>query len=244
MMYVQAFGAIGLIVTMPFYGAEFAWRDVLIGASGGWIGVMGLALLYRGLARGPMAVVAPLTALTAAVVPVAWDVAKGNRPSAVTWIGIVVGLVAIVVISSERDHSTTPVSVRVVAEALAAGACFGLYFSIISEAAEDSAPWPIVGSRVVTVVGLVTLVLVRRIPVQQVERRWIMFFGGLCDTGANVTFLFALEHGSLAAVAVMSSLYPAATVLCARVVLHEKLDRIKIAGLVIALVAVGLIAGG
>ena len=76
------------------------------------------------------------------------------------------------------------------------------------------------------------------------HNRLVMVAGGLCDTFANVTFLFALEYGSLAPVAVLSSLYPAATVLWARLLLGEKLDRRRIIGLAAALVAVGLIAGG
>ncbi len=244
LLIVQTTGMTGLAITMPLYGADFVWRDVGIGAAGGLVGLVGLALLYRGLARGPMSVVAPLTALTSALVPVLWGLVDGDRPGVVTSIGIAIGLIAIVVVSMERDRSDTPVTARVVVEALLAGASFGSFFSLLSETAEDGAPWPILGARVVSVSLLITVVLVRRVPVKVEHNRLVMVAGGLCDTFANVTFLFALEYGSLAPVAVLSSLYPAATVLWARLLLGEKLDRRRIIGLAAALVAVGLIAGG
>ena len=244
LLIVQTTGMTGLAITMPLYGADFVWRDVGIGAAGGLVGLVGLALLYRGLARGPMSVVAPLTALTSALVPVLWGLVDGDRPGVVTSIGIAIGLIAIVVVSMERDRSDTPVTARVVVEALLAGASFGSFFSLLRETAEDGAPWPILGARVVSVSLLITVVLVRRVPVKVEHNRLVMVAGGLCDTFANVTFLFALEYGSLAPVAVLSSLYPAATVLWARLLLGEKLDRRRIIGLAAALVAVGLIAGG
>lgn len=241
---VQASGLVGLTATMPLYGAVFGWRDLLIGAGAGLIGLAGLALLYRGLASGPMAIVAPLTALTTAVVPVIWDLVQGSRPGVVTTAGMVIGLIAIAIVSMEKDGSATAVSARVVLESLLAGTGFGLFFSVVSETSADAAPWPILGSRIVSVTALLALVLLRRIPVQLPHDRGVMIASGICDTGANVTFLFALGYGSLAPVAVLSSLYPAATVVWARAVLGERLDRRKLAGLFIALVAVGLIAGG
>lgn len=244
LFHVQVFGGLGLAVTMPLYGAVFYWRDVLIGVSAGWIGLIGLGLLYRGLARGPMAVVAPLTALTSALVPVAWDLASGSRPGTLTGIGMLVGLVAVVVVSSATDDDEAPVTFQVVAEALLAGCGFGFFFAALSETSDDGAPWPVLGSRVATVTIMIAILLIRRIDVSQAADRGLMFLGGLCDTGANVVFLFALRHGSLAPVAVLASLYPAATVLWARVILHERLDARKIAGLATALLAVALIAGG
>ena len=244
LFYVQVFGGLALAVTMPLYGATFAWRDVLIGVTAGWIGLLALGLLYRGLARGPMAVVAPLTALTSAVVPVVWDLAGGTRPSGLTGIGMVVGLIAIAIVSSESNDESTPVTVQVVVEALLAGCGFGLFFAALSETSDDAAPWPVLGSRISTITIMAVILVARKIDVGQVTDRGLLFVGGLCDTGANVVFLFALRHGSLAAVAVLSSLYPAATVVWARLVLKERLDGRKILGLATALAAVGLIAGG
>jgi drug/metabolite transporter (DMT)-like permease len=240
----QTVGMIGLAVTLPLFGAVFAWRDLGIGAGAGLIGLAGLALLYRGLAKGPMAVVAPLTAITAAVVPVGWDLVDGARPSTATSIGMVTGLVAIAVVSIELDSTRPSVSASTVFEALAAGFGFGLFFVLISRTSPESAPWPVMGSRVVSVALLGLVVAARRLPLTHRRDRRVMVGSGLCDTGANITFLLALEYGSLAPVAVLSSLYPAATVIWARVVLGERIDRQRTIGLCAAVASVALIAGG
>jgi drug/metabolite transporter (DMT)-like permease len=251
LLVVQGTGGLALAATITLYGATFSWSDVAIGAAAGLFGLLGLALLYRGLATGPMAVVAPLTALTAAIVPVLWDLAKGGRPSTITAIGMVVGLASILVVSmggseagEDGARSSAPVTVTVVSAALLSGVGFGMFFSVLSETGDDAAPWPILGARVVSVSFLLLLAFVRRVPIRVPHDRGVMMASGVCDTGANVTFLFALRYGALAPVAVLSSLYPAVTVVWARLVLGEQLDRRKLIGLAASLVAVGLIAGG
>ena len=241
---VQTAGLVGLTVTMPLYDAAFGWSDLVVGGVAGLAGLAGLTLLYRSLAAGPMAVVAPLTALTSAIVPVLWDTVGGGRPSALTGIGMLVGLAAIGTVSVESADKHTPVKLSVISESLMAGTAFGLFFAILSETGEESAPWPILGARLVSVALLLAVALGRRVPIRPAHDRRVMIAGGLCDTGANVTFLFALKYGALAPVAVLSSLYPAATVVWARVLLGETLDRRKIIGLATALLAVALIAGG
>jgi drug/metabolite transporter (DMT)-like permease len=242
---VQLIGAIGLGLAMPFFGAEFAWRDMLIGATAGAAGLMGLVLLYRGLARGPMAVVAPLTALMSAVVPAGWSIINGERPSLVLSIGLLLGLASIAMISKEPRLTTDrQITGEVVGEAIAAGVGFGLFLVIMSETAEAAAPWPVFAARVFAVLTLAIAALLTKTSVVPSEAYATIVASGVFDTAANVLFLFALEHGSLAPVAVLSSLYPVMTVILARMVLQERLDRPKLIGLGLALIAVGMIAGG
>ncbi|MFT5530019.1 MAG: drug/metabolite transporter (DMT)-like permease [Candidatus Poriferisodalaceae bacterium] len=242
---VQLIGAIGLGLAMPFFGAEFAWRDMLIGATAGAAGLMGLVLLYRGLARGPMAVVAPLTALMSAVVPAGWSIINSERPSLVLSIGLLLGLASIAMISKEPRLTTDrQITGEVVGEAIAAGVGFGLFLVIMSETAEAAAPWPVFAARVFAVLTLAIAALLTKTSVVPSEAYATIVASGVFDTAANVLFLFALEHGSLAPVAVLSSLYPVMTVILARMVLQERLDRPKLIGLGLALIAVGMIAGG
>jgi len=254
---VQVVGVVGLALTMPFFGAVFSWRDLLIGASAGGAGLLGLMLLYRGLARGPMAVVAPLSALMSATVPVAWGLANGERPGWIVASGLVLGLTSIVVISREPRRATDrQITLEVVGGAIAAGVGFGLFLVIMSETAEASAPWPVFGARAFAVAAALIVVAATGLHVGpdsvdgsklsplRTGDRLVIVMAGICDTAANVFFLYALERGSLAPVAVLSSLYPVMTVILARIVFDEKLDRPKFIGLALALLAVGLIAGG
>jgi drug/metabolite transporter (DMT)-like permease len=240
----QIIGLGSLLAVVWFFNATFRWTDAGYGAIGGLAGLAGIVLLYRGLARGPMAVVAPITALVSAALPVGWDVIGGNRPGVVQGLGLLLGLAAIVVMSSgSSDMQSAPVTTRVITEALLAGAGFGGFFILLDYTADNSAPWPIVSARVAAVMSIVIVSLIRsNAPRIQVDR--IVVGAGLCDTAANVTYLLALEHGSLATVAVLGSLYPVGTVLLARTVLRERLTSTQLAGLGVTLLAVVLIAGG
>ncbi len=253
LMVVQGVGLVGLlIVIIPFgdaIGAAFALRDVTIGLVGGLAGVAGLGLLYRGLATGPMGVVAPLTAVTSVVVPVGWDLLGGTRPGPMTVVGMIGATVAVVLISSEPStDDAPPVGVRVIGEALAAGCGFGVFFILFSATDPGSAPWPVIGARFGGLCALLCAAAVVRAldrgPTRPRGGWGTMVAGGLCDTGANVTFLLALSHGTLSVVAVLSSLYPAATVLLARLVLSERFTRQRLTGLVVAGIAVVLISAG
>ena len=224
---------------------EFLLDDLAWGALAGIAGFIGLALLYRGLARGPMGVVAPLTAITSAAVPAGWGLLIDNESLAGTaWIGVVVALVAIG-LASASPIEQSPISLAAILEALLAGVGFGLMFVGLDQTVEASAPWPVVGGRLMTVSAMaVFFFIVKRespLPPVSADIR-LPAIAGLVDTFSNALFLYATLEGDLAIVAVLSSLYPIATVILARLVLGERLTRLQQSGFVAAMVATTLIA--
>lgn len=239
-------GLVGVGVLAPFLADSFTWDDLAIGVVAGAIGGVGIALLYRGLAVGPMAVVAPLTAITSAAVPAAWGVIDGDSLTRWAWIGVIAALIAITLISIPSEIESSPVKTSVVLQSLASGACFGTMFILFDATTDATAPWPVVGARLITSGVLLTFVFVwRRDGLATVRPTLgIIVLTGLFDTGSNAIFLYATTLGDLTIVAVLSSLYPASTVVLARFVLHERISRLQLSGLLTALVATALIAAG
>ena len=239
-------GLIGVAILTPFLADAFTWTDFGLGMAGGALGGIGVSLLYRGLAVGPMAVVAPLTAITSAAVPAIWGVAGGETLTAIAWIGVAVAVVAIGLSSMPNERDDAPVTARVIGESLLAGACFGSMFIVFDATAEATAPWPVVGARVLTSGLLLSYILTQARNGLATARPALgtIVLTGLFDTGSNMLFLFATKMGDLSVVAVLSSLYPAITVVLARLVLDEKMSRTQLAGLVGAITASVLIALG
>ncbi len=238
---------IGLVLVLalaPSMAEQFDGGDFVAGMFGGLSGLVGIMLLYRGLSTGPMAVVAPIAAVTNAAVPAMWGVAFGERLTTMHLVGVVLGLVAIVLVSRPPE-AAGPVTVRLLVESMLSGVGFAGFFIVLDGTDLASAPWPIVGGRLTTVIVLVAVLIVvprTRGPVRDV-RRFILVCG-LCDSGANVMMLEALGRGMLSLAAVLTSLYPAVTVLLARTVLKEPISRGQVVGLAGSLGAIALIVTG
>ena len=239
-------GLIGVFVATVLIDNTFIASEFALGALGGAFGGIGVGLLYRGLSRGPMSVVAPLTAVTSAAVPALWGIFTGERFSTIGWAGLALAFVAIWLTSTSSDDTQAPITVQVVAEALLAGAGFGTLFIVLDTTEDVGAPWPIVGARLLTSTLLITWLLSQRQPVFAKDRTGfgLVALTGIFDTGSNVLFLYALQVADLTVVSVLSSLYPIATVLLARTVLDERMNRWQLIGFVIALTATAMIAVG
>jgi drug/metabolite transporter (DMT)-like permease len=223
--------------------------DLVLGAAASSVGVIGVGLLYLGLARGPMGVVAPITAVGSAVVPVAWGLLSGERPAVLALAGVGLALVAVVLVARTTDEETVPATARIARStlvvAVAAGLAFGMVFVLLSHTGDDSGFWPLLSGRLASTTALlVVLAVLRRPLVPGGDTRPIVVLAGVFDVGANALFLLASREGLLSLVSVLSSLYPAITVVLARVVLHERLLRHQLAGLALALLGVALIASG
>jgi len=242
----HAVGLVGVTAVALLLADEFSWQAYGLGAAGGVFGGIGVSFLYRRLAVGPMAVVAPITAITSAAVPAIWAALTGDSLSFLAWVGVVVALVAIGLVSSSNDGDTSDISLSVVAESLVAGAGFGAFFIFLDATDAVNAPWPVVGARSVTTFGIIALILVtrRELVPRAKGAGWMIALTGILDTASNVIFLYAANRGSLTIVAVLSSLYPISTVVLARLVLSERMTRVQLAGFVTALVATALIAAG
>ena len=240
----------GLAVLAPFLllgSSHPDPRSMAWGAAAGVAGGLGLVLFYRSLATGTMSVVAPLTAVTAAAVPVLGGIALGEQPSALVFVGVVAALVAVVMVSAEggrlprlRQSLSDPAT----AGALISGAAFGLFFVLISRSESTSGLWPLLGARVASIALLLALALAVR-PPRAPRSSWpVILAAGIGDTLANALFLVASRYGMLTVTGVLIALYPASTVLLAQTVLHERISRLQLGGLAAAAVSVALIAAG
>jgi len=238
----------GLILLLPFAPltgsptpSALAW-----GVGGGLAGAAAVSLLYAGLAIGPMNVVAPLTAVAAAGVPVAIGVALGERPALLAWLGIALGVPAVALIASTPGASPIRgAGGRGVVLALFAGIGFGVFFVLLERADPESGAWPLVAARAA---GTVLAVLLAGRQLARVRRDRRALLGavvvGLFDTTANVLFLLAVREGLLSVVSVLVALYPASTVALAVLVYRERMSGPQRVGLAVAAGAVALITAG
>ncbi|NNC80323.1 MAG: DMT family transporter [Acidimicrobiales bacterium] len=239
-------GLIGVFLASVLIDNTFTLADFTIGMAAGAFGALGVGLLYHGLARGPMSIVAPITAVTSAAVPATWGVVSGDRFGLLGWIGVAIAFVAIWLTAVAKDDSGAEVNVQVVVEALLAGVGFGVFFILLDFTDGDSAPWPIVGARLLSATLIVGWLLANRrqlVPTDQTSRSLVVLTG-IFDTGSNVLFLYALRVGDLTTVSVLTALYPISTIVLARLVLHERMSRPQLFGAGLAMMATAFIAIG
>jgi drug/metabolite transporter (DMT)-like permease len=282
-------------IPSPLDPASAAW-----GLVAGLAGTVGLFLFYGALARGPMSVVAPVSALVSAVLPVGVGVLRGDRLSAAVTAGVILCMVAIVLVSVEPDGqravpidepideptdtgagrgvaASAPASAgdgaaetgatetelahdswtRVADRlrqgpvlAVAAGACFGIFFVLLREAGQSGTVWPLATAKLAglgVVLAALPLIGARLEPWSALRERttaWIALGAGVLDSGANALYLLATRAGMLSLAAVLTALYPAITVLLARVIFSEHLRLVQRIGLVVAALGVALVTVG
>lgn len=223
-------------------------RDVWWGAAAGMGGMGGLAFLYRGLSRGYVSIVSPLAAVTGAAVPVFFGLLSGEAIGPVAGIGITVSLPAIALMSWNRTGAVTRRDVRRVRASWldggVSGVMFGFFFIAISMPGEASGLWPLAAARVTSItvmwVGAALAGRSRRIT----GGHALVAAAGILDMGANIAFVLALRQGLLAIVTVITSAYPAQTVLLSRLVLGERIGVIRAAGIALALLGIALMSLG
>ncbi|WBB85919.1 EamA family transporter [Micromonospora sp. WMMC264] len=215
--------------------------DLGWGLLAGVAGAGGVMLLYRALATGVMAVVAPVTAITAAIVPIVAGLLLADSPGAVALGGAGLAVVAIALVSLGERGAARRVSGRVLAMALAAGLLFGVFFALLGQADESAGMWPVLAVRVSSVAF--GLALAARTGTRLRLGRRVLGWAaaaGLLDSAANALFLAAAGRGHLSVVAAVASLYPASTVLLALAVDRERLRPVQLAGLGFAAAALVL----
>lgn len=243
---------LAVLVASTQYGLEVPARAVAIGALGGCAGVIALAAFYRALAIGPMAVVPPIAA-AGVVVPVVVGLATGDPPTRLTYLGIVVAVVGVVLASLGTGPADAAGSVRRIVPTtlvlcLVAACGFACIFVALDIAAGNSAARAVVATAGVRVGSFATLLVAilatRSRPWAGVSPATALGFAaiGVLDTGANLLFALATALGELEVVSVLGSLYPAVTSALAHVVLKERLGRIQLVGVVLALAGVGVLA--
>ncbi len=234
---------LGLVVAVRGQGPNDA-DAIVLGLAAGLIGAGGLSALYRALAIGRMSVVAPTAALSGTV-PVAWGLLSGERPSAIQLVGVGVAIAGIVLAARTPDHGGERSS-RGLGLALIAAITLGAFVILLDGAGRSDPAWGslMVRTGAISVLGVAFLVRRPSLRMRAPDAGRLGLLG-LLDNGANLAFASAADAGGLLALtSVLGSLYPVATVVLARSVLHERLARLQTVGVAAALGGVVLIAAG
>jgi drug/metabolite transporter (DMT)-like permease len=239
----------GAALVCAFVSGRVAGHDVAFGALAGSLNIIGIGLLYQGLAVGRMGVVAPLTAVVSSMVPVVWGVANGERPSAIVVVGVLCALVAAALISRAPEGDASAARRSTVAWAVGAGFCLGTSLVLYAQTSSKSGLWPVLTARAaaLVLVAIALLVVAARtsaLPIPAGTERRLAAGAGVLDVTASALLLLAVRRGLLVVVAPLAALAPAATVILARVVLHEHLHPIQRVGLLLALFGIVLIVAG
>lgn len=243
LLYSYPVGAVLMTAMLPFFGGHLSGHVVVFGVCGGLAGLVGVVLMYHLMIDAPMNVISPVTAVLTAIVPVVFGIGIGERPALAAWFGIVVGIVAVLLVSRTTDeHPHGRIAARVLLLAVLSGMGFGFYFIFLARAGHDSGLWPLVVSRIASAVAIVPLALRFRAFDRVVGRTLgIVVVAGACDALANMFFLLSSRAGLLSLASLLTALYPAVTVILAVLLLREHTSRVQRVGLALAAGAVVLI---
>lgn len=228
--------ALALVTREPFP----AFADIAWGTIAGMCGAAGLTAQYRALAVGRMGMAAPVAAVLGAALPVGFAALNEGLPSPVQLSGFACGLIAVWLIARTADGDGGRAGLGL---AVIAGLGFGVFFILLDRVSNDTVFWPLVTARTASLLVMIALSMNGK-RAQSLPRATIaiILVAGVLDVGGNTFFLLATQAGRLDVASVVSSLYPAVTVVLARVLLSEQLTREQMVGVFTALAAVVLIA--
>jgi drug/metabolite transporter (DMT)-like permease len=213
--------------------------DLVWGGAAGLAGAFGLMAFYQALASGRMGVAAPITAVVAALLPVLVGMVNEGLPDQIHLLGFALATMSVFLVSYS---SCTTWSSNGLGLAVLGGIGFGLFLVLINQVKADVVFWPLVAARAASTTVMFLLVYRRQLPLPTERKLWLpMMVAGTLDALGNAFFVLAAQAGRLDVAAILSSLYPAMTILLARMILKENLGRVQIVGIVLALVAISLI---
>ena len=218
-----------------------SWGDALWGASAGLAGTLGLTAYYRALAVGRMGINAPITAVLAAALPVVFSAFAAGLPRPLQLVGFGLALLSVVLVSRPERLAGRPAGLGL---ALLAGLGFGSFFILISQVSPRAVFWPLTCARIASLLFMVVFVQARGEPMVLPKKPVLplILLAGALDVAGNVFFVLAAHAGRLDVATIISSLYPAVTVLLAALILRERVSRLQATGIVLALAAILLIS--
>lgn len=216
-------------------------EDLWWGALAGLMGAVAVLLLYRALAMGQMGIAAPITAVLAAIGPVIYSAFTEGPPSQLQLAGFAVAVVGVWLLSRPSGPLGRPKGVWV---AVLAGIAIGAFLILLQHAGATALYWPLVSARAAALAMMLPLALLNRRSGESPGRRILPLaaMAGVTDAAGNAFFVLAAQVGRLDVATVMSSLYPASTILLAAAILKERVTRLQVIGIIAALAAIVLIA--
>jgi drug/metabolite transporter (DMT)-like permease len=244
-------GFIFLLTMVPFFGATFSELAIITGIAAGVASAIGISALYASLAIGPISIVSPFGAVLGALVPMSFGFLIGDRFGPSGWFALALILVAVVLVGFIPGADVRLPSARGLLFAFIAGVGIGTILIVLKYSPTDSGLASILVMRLVST-ALLNIVLIanwlRRRKSSAAKRPvetkfwWAVIAAGLFDSSANIFFTLALRSGSLSVVSVLTALYPLGTILLARLILKERIGRIQMAGVLLALSGSAILA--
>jgi len=236
--------AVGLValLAIAFLSGEplISWDSLWRCALAGMMGVLGLLLFFQSITKGLMSVTAPVSALMAVVIPVIFGILTSGFPGWLTFIGFLLAMVSIWLIS-QPDGGPKSLRLRLtdLSLPLIAGVSFAIYLILMHRGSQNGLFWPMVTSRTAGVTTMLVYALVTRQPVTPPKSVWpLIALNGFFDVTGNGFYLLAAHSGRMDVAAVLVSLYPGPTVILAGILLHERLNRLQVTGILAALAAI------
>jgi drug/metabolite transporter (DMT)-like permease len=231
--------ALALLFREPFPRPS----DMLWSALAGMAGVIGLVAFYSALASGTMGLVAPISGVLTAALPVLYSALTLSLPTPIQLGGFALAILATIFISLPEREREAHGSLRDIGLALIAGCGFGVFFILISRVSSASTFGSLAVARLTSVGALLALSLIQRRPISPgMAVAPLIVAAGVLDALGNIFFLLSAHSGRLDVAAIVSSLYPAATVLLAALLLRERVRPVQTAGILMALIAIPLIS--
>jgi drug/metabolite transporter (DMT)-like permease len=242
-MFAEAIGLGAILIVLPFFPEAFPdMHSILWSAAAGIVGTVGLLAFFEAMRRGRLSVVAPLSALLGAVVPVVAGIFVDGLPKLIVFLAFGLALVAIVLISREKVPEDAGKTAPYLHIPLLSGIAFGFYFVIMHEASQDYFWGPLVVARSTGMLSIAAYLLIIRGDFSVPSGSWhLLAVNGIFDVGGNAFYILAGQAGRMDVSAVLGSLYPGMTVFLAWLLLKEKLQLSQWAGILLAFIAIALI---
>jgi len=241
-MYGEAIGLVFAFIAIPFVNEPFPDSHTLKWSiAAGIVGTIGLLAFFEAMRLGRISIVAPLSALIGAIIPVVVGSILEGMPQFGVLFGFALALIAVVLISREKDESESKRNSHLYLPILA-GTAFGLYFVFMNEASEDLVIGPLITARSSGMLSIALYLLFKRKSFRIKSGSWhLLTINGFFDVGGNLFYILATQAGRLDVSAVLSSLYPGMTVFLAWLILKEKLQSSQWVGILLALISIILI---
>jgi len=241
-LYAEAIGLFALLCVGLFFREPLLpGYKILLAGFAGAIGSVGLLILYQAMITGQMSIATPVSALLAAALPVLVGAVTDGLPPWTKLAGFAAGLAAVWLVAQDDSGKTQLKRLSDLRLPVLSGICFGVYFVITHAATDTAVLGPMLASRTGGMLILTVFLLARRESWRVTSSAW-PFIGvnAILDIGGNLFFILAGQAGRMDVAAVLSSLYPGATVLLAWLLLKEKINRLQWLGILAALLTIGL----